>query len=391
MLIVVLGHLAMSVIDRDANGALRGINIIELYPRWEWLTMLSPMPLFFVASGWANSTSSIASARSRVRTLVGLGASVAAAWSVAALVERIISGDFGIVDDGARLATQPLWFLTAWVPFTIGAGLLTRVGRRAGLTIVALLTMLLATDLARFSGGAPRWIGFPGFFAAWSIPWILGVWWRQRHDSGEFDERRAGVAILAVSAVAAAVLVHWFGYRAALIDAVPRGRSNTTPPTLFTAVASCVQVGALMIVAQPLDRAARKWREMVARLGAVSGGVYAWHLTALALCAALLSLGVWTPERLTVAWWLSRPPWFAAVLALTAGFVGITQVVMRVAHRRPRQPLPEVSALSSVSITIGTTSATVGAGLIGLYGPRNVFLVLITPLMLTFGWFLLRE
>lgn len=388
LLVVVLGHLAMAVVDRDTDGALQGVNIIELYPRWEWLTMLAPMPLFFAASGWANTSSSTESARARVRALTGLATVVAAAWSVATLVEWLIIGEFGIIKDGARLATQPLWFLAAWVPLTVGSRHLTNAARHIRLAIPSLLVLLIATDVSRFVWNAPRWVGFPGFFAAWSVPWILGAWWRLNHLRTAFREKLAGVLIAISAALGASVLVKWFGYRAALIDAIPNKRSNTTPPTLFTAISACVQVGILMMTAQHLDLIAERRRRLIARISAVSAGVYAWHLTAFSLCGAALAAGLWTPERMTAAWWLSRPIWFAFVLSITGALLYVTQRV-GTTIRRPHVTANELRFRGRV--TIGATSVAVGSGLIGLYGPRTIFLVILAPTLLATGWISFRD
>lgn len=378
----------MVVIDRKSDGSLRGVNIIELFPRWEWVTMLSPMPLFFAASGWANTSSTVQSRVRRVRALVGLGLAVLLAWFVASLIELFVTGHTGIIRDGARISTQPLWFLAAWAPFTLFAPVLERAARRPLATLAGLGLFLVSTDALRFGVDAPRWVGFPGFFAAWSVPWILGAWWRARSGAGKFDERRVGIRIVVVSTLCAVVLVRWFGYRPALIDAVPNGRSNTTPPTLYTLVASCVQVGLLMIAAQRLDRVATHSRRLVSRLGELSAGVYAWHLTALSLCGALLAAGLWTPTRLTAAWWWTRPVWFGVVLGVTSLFIAGTRSVSAMFAARSKAPglFP-----SSTAIFASATSSAVGGGLIGLYGPRNLAFILVTPILLLVGWATLRE
>ena len=65
-------------------------------------------------------------------------------------------------------------------------------------------------------------------------------------------------------------------------------------------------------------------------------GIYAWHLTALSLCAAAIAAGLWAPHRFSTGWWLSRPVWFAAVLGLTGALVAITAAARRARSRRGR-------------------------------------------------------
>jgi hypothetical protein len=76
-----------------------------------------------------------------------------------------MTGAAGIVGDGARIATQPLWFLAAYVPFA-AAGL--RLAKLASRHVVAsvgtCLAVLALLDVARFRFDAPTWVGWPGFF-----------------------------------------------------------------------------------------------------------------------------------------------------------------------------------------------------------------------------------
>lgn len=365
LVFVVIAHLVMVVLDRAPDGELRGVNLFELYPRFEWLTMLSPMPLFFVASGWANAGGNRVSRTRRATVLVALATVVAVGWCIAAIAERLVTGANGIVSDGSRIATQPLWFLTAWVPFTVFAGLLDRMARRIVPAVASCLTIMVVTDAVRFAGGAPRWVGYPGFFAAWAVPWLMGSWWRRRHESSQLGERRTGLGIATMSTIVAGLLVVRFGYHAALIDAVPGHRSNTTPPTLFTAVASLIQVGLFMIAARRLDMLAIRRERAIRSLDAIAPGLYVWHLTALSLCGAALAAGLWAPRRLSTGWWLSRPLWFLAIVGLS--------IVLSLATRKalaPMQSSPVTADLRGRRIVgVATISAAVAFGLTGLFGP----------------------
>lgn len=383
LLVVVFGHLSLAVIDRDANGALRGANLVALHPGWNWVTALSPMPVFFAAGGWANSTATLTNATHRLRTLVGLGAVVVTTWSTASIVELLVRGDGGIVADGARIATQPLWFLAAYVPFTVLGTRLHSIMRRPVLVVGACLVALTAIDVARFAFDAPRWIGWPGFYLAWGVPWLLGCWWRARPMTWRARrERSTGAALAVIAIVACVALVRWAGYSPALIDAVPGRRSNTTPPTLFTAIAALAQVGVFMLLARSLDGVAHRLRHLLDRVGAASVGIYAWHLTALSLCAALLAAGLWTPTRLTAAWWLTRPLWFALVLAVT---VGLTALTARSRGTSPSEPLPPTRAAFAAVVV------TIGAATVGVIGPRSFGGAALGSCAFIVGWWLLAS
>ncbi len=212
----------------------------------------------------------------------------------------------------------------------------------------------------------------------------MGAWWRLRWQTGWQHERRAGAMLVVIASVCALVLVHVGGYHPALIDAVEGQRSNTTPPGLFTAAAGMVQVGALMVVAGGLDRLAARWRGFVDRAGEASVAVYAWHLSALALCAAALAAGLWAPVRFSTGWWLTRPMWFAAVLGVTGLLAAATAWVRRRIHRETE------GESTNIRIGVGLVCATVGAGVIGLLGPRTLPSATFAMAAFLAGWWCLR-
>ena len=363
---VVLGHLVLAVIDRDPSGSLRGDNLIALYPHLSWLTLIAPMPIFFAAGGWANATATAQSSAARLRTLMGLGAVVVTMWSGASIIELLIVGHGSTVADGARIATQPLWFLTAYIPFAAYGKRIAALAQHPIIAIGIALVALTAIDVARFGFDANDKWGWPSFFLAWSIPWLIGSWWRHASHSQSFNERRIGCALFIAGSVTAFMLVKAADYYPALIDAVPNKRSNTTPPTLFTAVAAIGQTGVLMMIATSLDSVARHWRSLINTLGTVSIAVYMWHLSALALCAGLITLGVPSPTRLTTSWWLTRPLWFALVIGITTLIASATSFTRKkLQSRTPRPPMAE-------TFHAGVALAILGAGIIGLYGPRTL-------------------
>lgn len=389
---VVVGHLLMAVVDRGDDDALRGVNLFELAPGWRSLTLLSPMPLFFAAAGWANTAASVESAARRLRPLVGLAAVVVSLWYLPALIELVVRGERGVFGDGARLATQPVWFLAAYLPFAAAGSWMARMARRPGRSIGACLGLLAVVDVARFALGADEIVGWLGFLPAWAVPWLLGAWWRQA-VAGTRDVRRIevlrGAPIAMLGASVGAVLVTRAGYSPTLIDVVSSDRSNTTPPTLFTAAAAATQVGLLMLAAGALDRLGAQHRRLVERAGEVSVPVYLWHLTALALCSGIVALGVPVPKRLTLGWWLTRPIWWAAVLATTAGLVALTAQSRTVLTRRAPQVRP-TSTVGLRLVWLGVALGATGAALVGVRGPATVVLATTAGALLVGGWKLLR-
>jgi hypothetical protein len=381
LFVVVVGHLTVAVIDRDAGG-VRGANLLTLHPGWAWIAAAAPMPVFFAAAGWANAEASVVSAAHRLRMLVGVAAVVVVSWSAFVLVAAAVAGEPGVVADGARIATQPVWFLAAYGPFAAAGHRLATVAARSPVAVIGgALALLALLDAARFGAGAPDWIGWPGFFVAWLVPWLVGGWWRDRAGRG-LSEGRVGLALAAVATAGAVALVHTAGYSAALIDVVDGARSNTTPPSLYTAVAALAQVGVLMVAARSLDAAGRRWRRLWDRAGEAAVGVYLWHLTALALCAGVIALGVSVPDRLTAGWWVVRPLWWAAVLGVSIGLTAATAAVRHRLRRRRGEPR-EPGVLRAVAGVVLTGAA---AGLVGLRGPRTAWLAIACSALFVLAW-----
>jgi hypothetical protein len=389
--LVVAGHLAMAVIDRDGNGAVRGTNMLLLYPRWSFLAAAAPMPVFFAAGGWANATTPPQRAAPRLRTLVGLALAVVGCWSLAVLVASAIrGGDPGVLGQGARLATQPLWFLAAYVPFAFWGRSLARAAiARPAAVIGGCLLLLGALDVIHFGFDGPGWLAWPAFYLAWGTPWLAGCWWREQWTPGGFAERRVGIALAAGAGVGAWILVWRAGYQASLIDYGSDGRSNTNPPTLYTAVVGLAQVGVLMLVAPKLDRLGARFRTIWDRAGSAAIGVYVWHLTALSLCVGVVAIpDVPAPRRLSAAWWLLRPVWIVAVLGCCAVLVGATASIRALLRTRARTAGAAPAPVARLAL--GTVVAAAGGAVIGLYGPATVPRAIVCCALLGAGWVMLR-
>ncbi len=203
---------------------------------------------------------------------MGTGAAVVVAWSVAVIAAAAATGRPGVLGSGARLATQPLRFVAAYVPLAAGGARIARVAARRPVAAVgSCLATLAVLDAARFGLGLPAWISWPGFWLAWGTPWLVGAWWRSRWErctdpaAGRRAELIAGGVLAAGAIVACAALAAGAGYSPALIDVVAGARSNTTPPTLYAAVAGVAQAGVLMVGAAALDRLGRRGRRLWSR------------------------------------------------------------------------------------------------------------------------------
>jgi hypothetical protein len=300
-------------------------------------------------------------------------------------------GDPGVLGQGARLATQPLWFLAAYVPFAFWGRALARFVTARPLVVVGgCLLALGALDVAHFGLDGPSWLAWPAFYLAWGTPWLVGAWWRQKWTEGGFPERRVGIALAVGGACVAALLVWRAGYQASLIDYGSDGRSNTNPPTLYTAVVGLTQIGVLMIVAPALDRLGSRFRALWNQAGSAAIAVYAWHLTALSLGVGIVAIpDVPAPRRLSASWWLFRPVWIVAVLGTCALLVAATAAV-RARLQRATRPNHATTAPPITRLALGAAVAATGGAVIGLIGPATVPRALICCLLLGAGWALLR-
>ncbi len=249
------------------------------------------------------------------------------------------------------------------------------------------LALLAVIDVVHFGLAGPSWLAWPAFYLAWVVPWLLGGWWRSASIRPGFSERLVGLALAIGGAVAAGLLVWRAGYQASLIDYGSEGRSNTNPPTLYTALVGLAQVGLLMLVARSLDRLGARFRAFWDRAGSVAIGVYAWHLTSLSLCVGIVAIpGVWAPRRLSAAWWMSRPVWLAAVLAGCAALVAATAWVRARLAAHETAPRPA----STMQLTFGVLVAAAGGAVVGLYGPANAGRAIVCCALLGSSWLLLR-
>ena len=116
----------------------------------------------------------------------------------------------------------------------------------------------------------------------------------------------------------------------------------------------------------------RPWARTVV-LGSRIMSVYLWHLTVMVLVIGLaLLLAPWAlgAEPLSPVWWLSRPLWWAVLLAGTAGVVALVG-----RFERPRPDAPGSRPVEAWRPVTATVLACGGLGLMagqGLVGPDGL-------------------
>lgn len=389
LMMVVAGHLSLAVIDKS-GGDIRGDNLLALFPRWSWVTMIAPMPLFFLAGGYSNATSVFREACARLATFAALAATVVSAWAVPVVIAELSTGSSGVIGDGARLATQPLWFFAAYAPLAASTPWLWRSSNRVLATIIVGCALVVALcDMVRFTEVGPGWIGWIGFLPAYGSFWVAGMWWRRMSSHPRFRERRWGLFVAVICGVLATFLTAKCGYSWALIDAVPGRRSNTTPPTAFTVTAGFLQIGLVATFATVLDSIASAKERFFRQLRNVAVGVYIWHLSALTVVAAVFAAGVPLAVRFTTWWWLTRPLWYLVIGVVTFGLVRITE---RLVTRLGRGTPDGADAGDGIPARVaGVLVFATAAAHIGLKGPRSSAPAVILVLALATSWWLLTR
>lgn len=381
---VVAGHLTLAVIDRH-DGEVRGENLLALFPHWYWVTIIAPMPLFFLAGGYANAESTFEESTKRLSLFAGIATIVVSVWALPVVIADAVSGSTGIVGDGARVATQPLWFFAAYAPLVAMGGSISHLSARAQLRLLgSCIAIVAACDLIRFGAGGPKWVGWFAFLPTYGTFWICGIVWRRKSARPGFSERRPGVILLVVTLVIAFLLTSRMGYSWALIDAVPGKRSNTTPPTLFTVTAGLLQAGVVLVSATALDRFARRRERLFTRLREVAVGVYVWHLSAMMVVSATVALGVPLATRFTTWWWLARPVWYGTIGVVTVFLVIVTRLI--IARLTSQSGPSAVGSKSKLTGVVGVVLLAGAAAHIGLKGPRTSPAAIGLVVVLALAW-----
>lgn len=389
LLMVVAGHLSLAVIDKS-GGDIRGENLLALYPRWSWVTIVAPMPLFFLAGGFANATSTFRIATSRLAMFAALASVVVTAWAVPVVITEWSLGSSGVIGDGARLATQPLWFFAAYAPLAALSPLLWRGSNRGLMSVIVGCAICVALcDVVRFTETGPGWIGWLGFLPTYGSFWAAGMWWRRMSADPRFREQRWGLSLVIACGALAWLLTARCGYSWALIDAAPGRRSNTTPPTVFTVTAGFLQIGLAMGFATVLDSMATAKERFFRRLRDSAVGIYLWHLSAMTLVSAVFAAGIPLATRFTPWWWVTRPLWYLAIGGVTFGLVSVTaRLVARLGAGEP----DGVDTRGGVLVrAIGVIVLAGAAAHIGLKGPRTSAPAVGLVCALSLSWWLLSR
>ena len=375
ILVVVLGHWLIATITWDERGITAG-NALAGVPALQWLTWaFQVMPLFFVVGGFANRASLLAGRRKREPTTAYLRSRtlrltaavlpLAVTWMVASpVLERL-----GLPPALTKVIAQPLWFLAVYLIVSALAPLTLRLHERFGLGVVAVLvTFTAVNDVV----GVPYLNYVTVFVAIHQLGYALG-------DGTLTRLPRRAVILGGSGALAGLAALTTVGPYPRSMVGVPGERlSNMSPPTICILVLAALQLAVALLVRPAVSRALggrRLWTAVIA-VNASIMTVFLWHLTALAVGAALL-LNPWSPfpqpDVGTTTWWATRVPWLATMAVVLGGLVAVAGGGERRGNLRSPARARRAAGTPGAVIAIGAATAVLTTfALAGFGAPATV-------------------
>jgi hypothetical protein len=353
--VVVIGHWIVSV-PQQVDGSLKFTELLSLRPWIQYLTwVVQVMPIFFFVGGFSNAAS-WSSARtdkarrdawqaSRLKRLLLPIAPLILLWAAFAGLAGYLGLDGELIQITSRAALIPVWFLAVYVMVTVVVPITYMAWERFGLgTVIALIVAAVAVDAAAFGGGF-GWLRWANYGFVWLAMHQLGYWWH----SG-IKAKHVPILLILAGLVSLYLLIGQFGYPVSMISVPGEEISNSAPPTVAMLAIGFTQAGLILLVAGRISvwlQSSTLWA-IVILVGQRIMTVYLWHLTAL-LCIVALSMAVggfglhMTPG--SGMWWLTRPIWFAAMIAVLLPLVAIfgrLEDGSRDSHASPPGPLRSV-------------------------------------------------
>lgn len=230
----------------------------------------------------------------------------------------------GAVHTAARLASQPLWFLAAYLLVTALAPMLVRLHHACrGIEVAALAAAAIVVDILRFGWFDGAFVlGYANVVLVWAAAYQLGI----VYASGGLRLRPSsalGMAAAGLAGTGAAVLL---GPPPGSMSALPGElTSATTPPAAVLLGLAMVQLG-LALALRPVIMAWMLNRPVARSIGWLSARlmtIYIWHLPALFAVAtvAVVGLGWTTPPLLGADWRQAMPIWLGSLVVVLAVLV----------------------------------------------------------------------
>ncbi|MEE9205727.1 MAG: acyltransferase family protein [Acidimicrobiia bacterium] len=366
VLIVVAGHWVTTAVIWE-EGQIAGENALSVIPQSHLATwLLQVMPLLFFVGGFANARSLahhsgkyLAYLRTRLMRLLAPTVAFMAVWLVVGIVaEALPLPEPNVVERAADVAALPLWFLGLYVIVVALAPPLRRLHEHLGWWVpIFFIVGAAAVDVLVHGLGYDA-IGVANYALVWLLPHQLGFF----YADGQLERvsRRVVGTLAAAGLLGLVVAVTVGGYPVSMIGVPGENRWNTDPPSLPLVALTMWLIG-LALLAQPGIRSwALRRRRLVKRLNGITLTLYLWHVSALAIAAAVVyPLGFPRADTGSALWWATRPLWLAALvpvlLLLVYGFRRfevhrVPQFIPRFADHRARHV---AAGIGVVSLALG--------------------------------------
>ena len=331
VLIVVAGHWATTSVIWE-EGQIAGENALSVIPESHLATwLLQVMPLLFFVGGFANARSLarhrgeyLAYLRTRLVRLLVPTVVFMAVWLVVGIVaEALPLPEPNVVERAADVAALPFWFLGLYVIVVALAPLLWWLHEHLRWWVpVFFIVGAAAVDVLVYGLGYDA-IGIANYALVWLLPHQLGFF----YADGQLERvsGRVAGALAAVGLLGLVVAVTVAGYPVSMVGVPGENRWNTDPPSLPLVALTMWLIG-LVLLARPRIRPwALRRRRLVKRLNGITLTLYLWHVSALAIAAAVVyPLGFPRSDTGSALWWATRPLWLAVLvpflLLLVYGF-----------------------------------------------------------------------
>lgn len=375
--VVVLGH--WTIVAVDPTG-IQPHGVLDDAPWSHPLTwVFQVMPIFFLVGGYANGLSWRSARRkglgyggwlrARLRRLALPLIPLLLVWLAACVVLLAVGVAPAQVQVASQMALIPTWFLAAYLLVIVIAPACLVLWERFGWwSIAAGLVLAGLVDVISIGTGSEL-AGYPNYLIVWASFHQFGYAW--------LDGRLASVgrrlALAAIGAVGLLVLVGLGPYPVSMISAASDEISNSNPTRVTMAFLGMLQAGLVLLAEQPLKRWLQRPRVWLVTVVVNSRIMtwFLWHLTAMvAVASALVAVGGFGLglAPLSALWWLTRPLWWAVLLAVTYGLV---LVFGRFESPRPdERPAPPAWRPIAAAVCVCGGLAVLATS--GMVGPTGV-------------------
>jgi hypothetical protein len=362
---VVVAHIATTTVIWE-EGRIATENALSTITETHLATwLLQVMPLLFFAGGFANARSLahqggdyLAYLRTRLRRLLGPTLAFMAAWLFIGIVaEPLPLPEPNIIERAADLAALPFWFLGLYVVVVALAPAMWRLHRRLGWRVPMLLVAgAVVVDIIVHGAGLDT-VGVANYAFVWLLPHQLGFLYADR------KLERVAAPFAGAGLIGLVVFVTLGNYPVSMVGVPGEDRWNTDPPSLALIALTLWLIGLALLARPWIERGAARAARLLHRLNSMTLTLYLWHVSALALAAAvMLPLGFPRPDVGSAWWWTIRPLWLLAILP----FLALLVLAFRRFEIHPaRPPGPDLEYVRTRSTATAISVVSLALGILG--------------------------